>query len=257
VLADAELTADELDRAVVERTGPWAGELVMPAFTGMWPRWRQAIGEAARRARAAVLRPRPRPAGDVHEPAPLAARLRARRGGAALGEVLRRYLHAYGPATPHQFARWLGTSASRAARFFDARAGELEPVEVDGAAAWVLGGDLEAPADPPRGVRLLPYFDAYGVGCHPRERVFPGVAAERALTSGQAGPTPILLVDGVAAGAWRQRRSGGRLALTVEPIGQLTSGQRRELEAQTRRVGEVQEARAELRIGPLPAGRHL
>jgi hypothetical protein len=36
-----ELTAAELSEAVVARTGPWADELVIPAFSGMWPRWRR------------------------------------------------------------------------------------------------------------------------------------------------------------------------------------------------------------------------
>jgi hypothetical protein len=42
-----ELTAAELGEAVVGRTGPWAGELVIPAFSGMWPRWRAALAQAA------------------------------------------------------------------------------------------------------------------------------------------------------------------------------------------------------------------
>jgi hypothetical protein len=48
-LQGAELTIDELGDAVVARTDSWAGDLVMPAFGGMWPRWRQAIGTAANR----------------------------------------------------------------------------------------------------------------------------------------------------------------------------------------------------------------
>ncbi len=53
-LSDADgtadgLTADELDRAVVTSVGACAGELVMPAFAGLWPRWRQAITTAAHR----------------------------------------------------------------------------------------------------------------------------------------------------------------------------------------------------------------
>ncbi len=48
-LADADLTVDELTTAIVERTGPWAGDLVMPAFQGMWPRWRQALSLAGAR----------------------------------------------------------------------------------------------------------------------------------------------------------------------------------------------------------------
>lgn len=50
-LADADegLTVEELSDAVVAATGPWAGDLVMPAFQGMWPRWRQALHLAAHR----------------------------------------------------------------------------------------------------------------------------------------------------------------------------------------------------------------
>ena len=48
-LLDAELTVDELTTAIVERTGSWAGDPVMPAFQGMWPRWRQALSLAGAR----------------------------------------------------------------------------------------------------------------------------------------------------------------------------------------------------------------
>jgi hypothetical protein len=48
-LEDAELTVDDLTEAIVLRTGPWAGEPAMPAFQGMWPRWRWAEGTAANR----------------------------------------------------------------------------------------------------------------------------------------------------------------------------------------------------------------
>src|SRR5262245_32509732 len=40
-LAEEELTVDELTEAVVDRTGPWAGERTMEAFQDLWPRWRQ------------------------------------------------------------------------------------------------------------------------------------------------------------------------------------------------------------------------
>ena len=40
------LTVEELGEEVVARTGPWAGDLVMPAFQGLWPRWRQVLHRA-------------------------------------------------------------------------------------------------------------------------------------------------------------------------------------------------------------------
>src|SRR3569623_1270160 len=49
VLADAELTSDELDGALARAVGPWAVERCMPAFQELWPRWRQGEGAAASR----------------------------------------------------------------------------------------------------------------------------------------------------------------------------------------------------------------
>jgi hypothetical protein len=107
-----------------------------------------------------------------------------------------------------------------------------------------------------RGVRLQPYFDAYVIAAQPRERLFPGAAFERALAGGQAGNFPVLLVDGVVAGVWHQRRQGRRTTVTVEPLVRLTARQERELGEQVERVGEVLEARAELVIGEVRVGPH-
>jgi hypothetical protein len=109
---------------------------------------------------------------------------------------------------------------------------------------------------PPQGVRLLPYFDAYAVGCHPREKVFPGRAAERALAGGQAGNFPVLLIAGVVAGVWHQRRSGRKLDNTVEPLEALTAAQRRELDDQVERIGEILEGTPRLTIGSVTVGPH-
>ncbi|MBO0688679.1 MAG: AlkZ family DNA glycosylase [Candidatus Dormibacteraeota bacterium] len=255
-LEDAELTAEELDAEVVARTGPWAGDLVVPAFTGMWPRWRQLIAEAARRGALCFGPDRGRLV-TYTNPRRWLPGFRPAEGKAALAEVGRRYLHAYGAATPQAFARWLGGTPGRAVELFTELGDELERVEVEGAEAWVVAGDTEAPAGPPRGVRLLPYYDVYGVGCHPRERVFPGPAAERALVRGQAGPVPVLLVDGVVAGVWHQRRFPRTLALTVEAFGELSTAQRRELDEQAQRIGAFQEAQPNLTLGAVRAGRHL
>ena len=117
-------------------------------------------------------------------------------------------------------------------------------------------GDTRAPTEPPRGLRLLPYFDAYVVGSHPRDKLFPGQAYQRALSNGQAGNYPVLLVNGMVAGAWQQRRAGRRLVITVEPVVKLSTAQQRELERQAARVGEVLEGEPELTIGPVRLGRH-
>jgi hypothetical protein len=141
-------------------------------------------------------------------------------------------------------------------RALESLAGEIEAVRSDGEEAWVLAGDTDG-AEPPEGVHLLPYFDAFAVGSHPRARLFPGRAADRALANNQAGTVPVLLVDGVVAGVWHQRRSGRRLAVTVEPFGRLTARQRAELDDRLTRIGEILEATPDLTIGPVAAGAHL
>lgn len=52
-LRDAELTIDELSEEVIRRTGAWAGDLVIPGFQGLWPRWRQALHLAGLRGSCA------------------------------------------------------------------------------------------------------------------------------------------------------------------------------------------------------------
>jgi hypothetical protein len=104
---------------------------------------------------------------------------------------------------------------------------------------------------------LLPYFDAYIVGSHPRDRLFPGKAARRALApSGQAGNYPVLLIDGAVSGVWHQRRSGRQMEVTVEPLIRLTAGQRRTLEIQVERMGWILERNARLTIGTVSVGGH-
>jgi hypothetical protein len=266
------LTLEELDEAVVARIGRWAGDLVMPAFQVKWPRWRQAI-RAAATAGVLVFGPS-RGAKVTYTRDPQFVPLSA---DAALPLFLDGYLRAFGPSTPAHLARWLNAPVGWAEKVFDGAA--VETVEVAGTTAWVAAHDagLDAddaavdPADDPAVhaavdieetrtpwcIRLLPYFDAFTVGFQPREALFRGRAAERALARGQAGNYPVVLVDGVVGGVWHQRRSGRRITVTVELLGDLPGARHAELEAQVEHVGEVLEAAStELVLGPVEVGPH-
>lgn len=252
------LTADELTEALAERCGPWAVEESVPAFQGLWPRWRQSVHRAAHAGALCFGPPRGRTvtftnprhlvpgfdAGDV--------------SGDPADWLALRWLRTYGPATAPEFAKWAAAPQGWARACFEtlAAAGEIEPVSFVGEEAWIVAGDREFPADAPQSVRLLPYFDAYGIGCHPRARLFPGRAAERALARGQAGPYPLLLLDGVVGGVWHQRRAGRRAVITVEPLRRLTAARRRALESEAERVASALEGRLELAIGPVRVGAH-
>lgn len=119
---------------------------------------------------------------------------------------------------------------------FHSLAGELEQVDVDGSPAWVRVGDIAPPPTTPHGARLLPYFDAYTVGCHPRDRLFPGPAAQRALARGQAGNFPVLLIDGTVAGVWHTNAAPD--AICTSQLSRLPRSQPANVEISTTR-GDV------------------
>jgi hypothetical protein len=254
-LSDAELTVDELTEAIRDRLGEWAVERTMDAFQDKWPRWRQLTSTAAHRGVLCFGANRGRNVtyANPHRWLPGFEPMDAT---GALRELVLRYLVAHGPATPQHFARWLAIPPPRAVDLFRGLGDELEAVEVDGEPCWTAAGDTSTPTEPARGPRLLPYFDAYVVAGQPRDRLFPGPAATRALAGGQAGNYPIVLVGGVVGGVWHQRRSGRRLAITVEPLRNLTAAQRRELDAEVELVGRVLEASPTLTIGSVTIGPH-
>jgi hypothetical protein len=255
-LADTELTVDELTEAIVDRTGPWAGERTMEAFQDKWPRWRQLTSTAAHRGMLCFGPNRGRNV-TYTNPHRWLPGFRPDDGDAALRTLVTRYLYAYGPATPQHLARWLSIPPRRAVELFDELGGDLERVELEGEPSWVMAGDTGTPEQPHRGLRLLPYFDAFVVAGQPRERLYPGAAATRGLTpAGQAGNYPVLLVDGVVGGVWHQRRSGRKLAITVEPLRDLTATQLRQLDDEVELVAAVMEAKPTLTVGTVTVGAH-
>lgn len=256
-LAGTELTTEELDAAVGDLAGPWAVDEVMPAFQTMWPRWRQAMGMAAHRGVLCFGAGRGRKVTYTNPD------VKPAEADEALATVVRDYLWSYGPATSPQFAKWFGATPGWASEVFArlAGAGRIEETDFDGVPAWIAAEDTgfdDTGSDDagPSGLRLLPYFDAYGVAGQPRDRLFPGRAAERALNRGQAGNRPILLVDGVVVGIWHQKRSGRRATVTVESFTPLDRARTAMLEEQVARVGEVFGMVAELVLGEVEAGPH-
>ncbi len=140
---------------------------------------------------------------------------------AAVREVVRRYLSAYGPATREEFARWFGTtSPAQAGRLIEGLGEEVAPVEVEGVAAWMLAEHVQEAeeAEPAGVVRLLPAFDQYVVAApRDREAVLPEALKGRVYRQ-QGWLSPVLLVDGRMEGVWRHERKGDRLVVGIEPF---------------------------------------
>lgn len=251
------LTREELGSEVASRAGSWATDAVSPAFGGHWPRWQMAIGAAAY---AGLLCFGPDQGNKVTfvRPDQWLGNWVEVDGAAALREVFRRYLAAYGPATYQEFARWFGMQPRVALDLMRQLSSELEEVDIEGHRAWQLANEVAASWQSVQDVvRLLPHFDCYLIGCHPRERLVPADWAKRVLTRGAIGNVPVLLVDGVVAGLWQHRRTGQRLEVRVEPFQALSARQHRELEAAAARIGEIVEAEGVLTVGAITARPHL
>jgi hypothetical protein len=152
---------------------------------------------------------------------------------AARAEISRRFLHAFGPARPADFAEWTRET------WFDPP--ELEEVDVEGHRAFVVADDSAFP-EPSASVRLLSEYDVYVMGFREREHLVPPVVREQVATHGRGryeGPAGVrfLLVDGVAAGLWERKKRSKRIEIRVAPAGKLTRAQRAELDAEVERVG--------------------
>ena len=60
----------------------------------------------------------------------------------------------------------------------------------------------------------------------------------------------------MVGGVWHQRRAGRKLALTVEPLAELTVAQRRALDDEAALLGTVMEATVTLTVGQVTVGPH-
>jgi hypothetical protein len=252
------LTRDELGQEVARRVGSWATDAVSPAFGGKWPRWLITLGAAAT---AGLLCFGPNQGNKVTfvRPDQWLGNWQRVDERAALQEVFRRYFSAYGPATPRDFAQWFGLPRGAARPIMRQMLGELVEVDIEGDRAWMLSRSVATVSWPPVQdvVRLLPHFDCYLIGCHPRDRLVPD-GARRALTRGGIGNLPLVVVDGVVAGLWQRRQQGRRLEVQVEPFQPFSAGQQRELQAVVERLGKIVEAeQVSLTLGAVEARPHL
>ncbi|HEY6749550.1 MAG TPA: crosslink repair DNA glycosylase YcaQ family protein [Mycobacteriales bacterium] len=146
---------------------------------------------------------------DLPDTDPEAARL----------ELTRRFLRAYGPATPEDFAGWTNTGPTEARRRWAVLADELTDVTVGGRTAQLLRADASAlaRATRPGGVRLLPAGDPHLLA-RDRATLVPDAAGRKRLWPALAAPGAVL-VDGELVATWRARRRKDVLELDLTPFG--------------------------------------
>jgi DNA glycosylase AlkZ-like len=149
----------------------------------------------------------------------------------ACRELVRRYLHVFGPTTADGFARWAGISRRSAAAAFASLEGSLLPVRSPLGDEWLLADDepgMRAAETAPAPARLLPSGDAYFLlhGAD-RELLVPRADQRERLWTSRVWPGA-LLVDGEIRGTWRRAQHNVR----IDVWGRLSRGTRDAVEAE-------------------------
>ena len=243
-----------LERELEARIGKWATTRNQ-AWAGNYPNWPLAVGWAAAMGRVCYG---PGQGGratfvslagwsgwreeDPHEAGRFA---------------LKRFLSAYGPSTAAEFARWFALEPPLARHLF-AESHDLVDVDVEGSHRWMPAADAkEAESAHPEAVHLLPHFDVFVVGSHPRDQLIPRESPLAATRLGTAAVFAVLLVGGRVGGVWERKPGGKNLKIRVDAHVPLSGDQRRSVEAQAERVAEILGLRCQLEFGAVTLKRHL
>ena len=166
----------------------------------------------------------------------------------AYAKLTRRYLGAYGPATPEDQAAWSGLPLSKTRAAWQHSADQHMEVEVAGFTAWMLKTRAawldELSAHAPI-VRLLPRYDIYLLGYRNRDLAVAPQYAKR-INAGGGIVHPTVLVDGRVSGTWKSKRLKNHLELLVEPFEQLAPAVYAGLEAETEDIARFLGVKATL-----------
>ena len=158
---------------------------------------------------------------------------------AAVTELTRRYLRAFGPATEADFAGWSGLPLRDVRAGLSRIAPELTEVRVGEGRAWTLRGAARRPRG--RIIRLLPAWDNYLMGHRDRDFI-AGPDRWPTVMPGGGLIRPTIIVDGVAMGTWAARRKGGTVEVELNPFGSLDAETRAAITAEVADIERFERA---------------
>ena len=174
--------------------------------------------------------------------------------GLAIEEMVRRYLAAFGPATPTDARAWSGVTGLR--EVFDRLRPELRTFADEAGRQLYDLPDAPLPdPDEPAPVRLLPRFDGPVLAHADRTRTMSDEVRRRVIDG--AAVEPVVLVDGTVASTWVAAMSvdGGPATVMVRPLRALSPAERDDVEAEALRLlafTDPDAAEHRVEIEPLP-----
>lgn len=155
----------------------------------------------------------------------------------ASAELVRRWLHAYGPGTTADVQWWTGWTLRDTRRALDDAGAVVVSVETAGGDvdAWLAPDDVDAVGRSSKWVALLPGLDPTTMGWKDRSWYLDAEVASHVVDrNGNAGPT--IWVDGRVVGSWVQREDG---TIALGWLTDVSLARRAEVEAAARGLERV------------------
>jgi hypothetical protein len=197
-----------------------------------WSAFVRAPADGAWGAKApGALRAAPRPRG-------------APKGDAALDEVVRRHLRAFGPAGPDDVAGWIGWRTPPVREAFGRLEPELARLEdEDGRALYDLPDAPRPDPETPAAPRLLAAFDSVllAYAAKRRGRILPDEHRDAVYERRNLQIRPSYLVDGLVAGTWSIEVKRRTATLTLRPLERLSRATRTALVDEAERLARALE----------------
>lgn len=154
---------------------------------------------------------------------------------ATIEQLVRRYLSAFGPATPTDMQTWSGLT--RLAAAFERLRPELVVIrDADGRELFDLPDAPRPDGATPAPVRYLYDFDNLLLSHADRSRFLSDERRAWMLSVTQRFSYGSLLVDGTVSGVWRIERDGGRSVLTITLADDVAATDREEVTEEGERL---------------------
>lgn len=135
-------------------------------------------------------------------------------GEEAAKELVRRYLHCYGPSTADRFTDWLGCSRQQGKRMWTGISEEIEPVIVFGKKAYILTEDKERLFSPHGLEREILFLGGHDPYLDQRDRMIlePDKSRHKSIWKMVTNPG-VILYQGEIAGIWTSKKKKSEMEI--------------------------------------------
>lgn len=156
----------------------------------------------------------------------------------AQSTLFRKYLSAYGPATPTDFSHWSGIPMQKVKPVFATLESELEEIPGDGKSFVMFREDvavLNRSSGKQTCIRLLPSFDTYLLAHRVKDHLLSAKHYKRVYRN-QGWISPVVLIDGAVAGVWSHKFQNQKLLIEIDSFGLLSRTARAAVEREAERL---------------------